>query len=133
MNTGWSPKPLRPEAENPLFEMYEAPVVVKGMTPMQRQRHEDGTPHTRTGPTALRPADPEITLRSDLVKGSLVAKFDERPKAIKQDPQDPISVVKSYLAKAAEVKPKEEDKVMAKSIASMNDAIQAVLRTTGVK
>lgn len=99
MNTSWAPKPMRPAADNTLFEMVEHPVVVKGLTPMQRQRLADGTPHTVTGRTALRPADPELKLPETMVKkGSLVEKFDERPKQPKQDPEDPMTVVKSYLS-----------------------------------
>lgn len=125
MNTGWSPKPLR----NVEQHFVELPIVVKGLTPIQRQRALDGTPHTVTGPTALRAPDPVLVLPDSLKKGSLVAKYDERPKLPKQDPEDPMMVVKSYLA----VKPAEPDAKMAKSVEKMNAAIQDVLAKTGAK
>lgn len=125
MNTGWSPKPLR----NVEQHFTELPVVVKGLTPMQRQRELDGTPHTRTPATALHPPDPVLSLPNTMVKkGSLVEKFDERPKAPKQDPEDPMTVVKSYLAsKPAAVE------TTSKSVEKMNAAIQDVLAKTGAK
>ncbi len=125
MNTGWSPKPLR----NVEQHFTELPIVVKGLTPMQRQRELDGTPHTRTGPTALRAPDPVLVLPATLKKGSLVEKFDERPKAPKQEPEDPMTVVKSYLAG----QPAQPDANMAKSVSKMNAAIQDVLAKTGAK
>lgn len=111
MNTGWAPKPLRPESDNPLFQLVESPTVVKGLSPMQRQRLADGTPHTVTAATALRPADPVLSLPDSLLsKGSLVAKYDERPKQPKQDPEDPMTVVKAYLAfKGADAKDPDAD------------------------
>lgn len=131
--SAWSPKPLRPVAENPLFEMVESPTVVKGLSPMQRQRQEDGTPHTRTGPTALRPADPILTLPNILVKGSLVEKFDERPKQPKQDPADPMAVVKSYLAKGPAVPPPTKEEPVSKSLDRMKTAIANMLAAAGIK
>lgn len=132
----WAPKPLRPDSENPLFEMVEAPVVVKGLSPIQRQRLADGSQHTITGPTALRPADPVLSLPETMVKkGSLVEKYDERPKPIKQDPEDPMTVVKSYLAE----KSLPSDGEVSKSVDSqmkldeLRTHIQDVLTLTGAK
>jgi hypothetical protein len=106
MSTYWSPKPLRPASANPIFEMVEPETVVKGLSPMQRQRLEDGTPITRQGPTALRPADPELVIRPDLAKGSYAATLESKsPKygaPPRQDPQEPLGVIKSYLEKAKE-------------------------------
>ncbi len=136
MNTGWAPKPNRPESANPLFEMVEAPIVVKGLTPIQRQRLADGTPHTVTGRTALRPADPELKLPESMVKkGSLVEKYDERPKQPKQDPEDPMTVVKSYLAFEGKSDPdfdsKEKMQRVHKSIETMKAAINNFVQKAG--
>lgn len=164
MSTAWAPKPLRPAAENPLFEMVESPTVVKGLTPIQRQRLADGTPHTVTGLPVGAPPDPVLALPpSMLKKGSLVEKYDERPKQPKQDPEDPMTVVKSYLAKG-DIRTKPDGKnpyyddsrdawvspdgkvgpngparpapsggEVSKSLERMNAAIQDVLDKTGAK
>lgn len=111
MSTYWSPRPLRPASANPIFEMVEPEPVIKGLSPMQRQRLEDGTPITRSGPTALRPADPMLVLRPELSKGSLAEKLEEKnPKygAPRQDPQEPLGVIKSYLEKAELTSAKRE-------------------------
>lgn len=98
--TWWSPKPLRPAAKDPLFEVTESPVVVKGLNPWQRQRMEDGTPHTIPGPTSLRPADPSLFIRDDLAKGSLTEKLSREAKP-QVDP-NPYEVLKAFLAQGSE-------------------------------
>ena len=138
MNTGWSPKPLRPTPENPLFKLTEPETVVKELSPIQRQRLADGTPHTITPVTSLRPADPALTIRPELVKGSLVEKYDERPKQPKQDPEDPSMVVKSYLAYKggsdpdAESKQKMQEETR-KSLDDLRTRIQDLVTWTGAK
>ena len=135
MNTGWAPKPLRPESEDPLFKFVETPTVVKGLSPIERQRLADGTPHTIGTPTALKPPDAVLTLRPDLVKGSLVEKYAERPKPPIQDPPDPMTVVKSYMAYEgkSDPDPDSEKKMreMSKSLATMQSAIQDLVKKTG--
>lgn len=131
MNTGWSPKPLRPEiAGRGLFDIVEDPIIVKGLSPIQEQRLRDGTPHTRGGLPVGGPPDPVLSLKPSLMKSSLVAKYDERPQQPKMDPVDPMMVVKSYLAKSDEVA-EEDKKEMAKSMSKMSAAIQDVLAKTG--
>lgn len=132
MNTGWAPKPLsRPESDGLLFAMVESPTLVKGLSPMQRQREADGSGHTRTGSTALRPPDPTLVFPDSLLsKGSLVEKYDERPKMPKMDPEDPMMVVKSYLASK---KPEPAEAPVDKSVEKMMAAIQDVLGRTGAK
>lgn len=131
--TWWNPKPLRPAATNPLFKMEEGEVVVKALNPMQRQRLADGSPYTRTAPTALRPADPALVLRPELVKGSLVEKYDQRPEMPKQDPEDPMSVVKSYMAWDPDAKEKTESvQKSQESVSKMQSAIAKVLQKTGL-
>lgn len=126
MNSGWAPKPLR-NLDTSGF--VERPTVVKHLTPIERQRAEDGTPHTAMRPSALRPADPELYIS----KGSLVEKYAQRPQLPKQDPEDPMTTIKSYIAfksKEAEAKP---DKDMAKSVAAMNAAIAHFAAKAGAK
>ncbi|NJL53708.1 hypothetical protein HC928_00285 [bacterium] len=130
--TWWSPKPLRPEAQNPLFPVSEAPVTVRGLNPWQRQRQQDGTPPTVPGRTALRPPDPELFIRSELSKGSLVEKLDDedKKKTPKTEPVDPIGVLKSFMAHKVE-KPQEEevsksqDASLAKMFKSLEDLEKA--------
>lgn len=134
MSSYWSPKPLRPAAINPLFQMVESETVVKGLSPIQRQRKEDGTPLTRGARTSLRPADPELTLRDDLVKGSIAEKFAKRPEQPKMDPVDPISVVKAYMAWDPDSKKKQEAiSKSAHNVNSMQGAIASLLRVTGAE
>lgn len=91
-----APRPLeRPTSENPLFALVESDVVVRELSPIQRQRHVDGTPHTRTGLTGLRPPEPTLYLEgiskgvgSDGVKDD---RANPRPNL------DPDSVVKAFL------------------------------------
>lgn len=112
--TWWSPKPLRSVSHtNSLFQMVEPETTVKGLSPIERQRKEDGTPMTRTPPSALRPADPALSLKSDLInKGSMVARYDEkypRNDAPRLDPPEPLGVLKSYLAYKAQDCSSEEE------------------------
>jgi hypothetical protein len=105
--TWWNPKPLRPQADNTLFQFHEQPTVFKGVSPMQRQRQADGTPPTVSGYSALRPADPALTIKPDLVKGSLVEKIEEKNPRYgvpKRDPVEPMGVIKSYMAYKSEDK-----------------------------
>jgi len=88
----YAPKPLRPEATNPLFTMNDSYTVVKSfMTPIQRQRSLDGSPITTTPRTALRPEGERIYLGGDHITKSVSC--DEKPQP------DPDEVMKSYLAR----------------------------------
>ena len=127
MSTYWSPKPMR-QIDDSLFQMTEAPTVVKSLTPIQRQRLRDGTPHTNGALSSLRAPEPTLVLSPALVKGSLVAEYDSRPKPINQDPPDPMTVVKSYLAYKPNVAKSEE---AVKSLNAMTSAIKAFAAKTG--
>lgn len=86
----WNPQSLMKPDENGLFQMNETVTVVKSVrTPMQRQRDADGTPHTITGRTALRPEGPKLTLDS-LSKGCTA-------EASKEPDLDVDAVVKAYM------------------------------------
>lgn len=89
----WSPKPLRPFVNLPLEP---ETVVIKGRTPIEKQRAQDGTPHTSMRP-GLRPADPQL-----VIKGSLAEELPEAPTPPKADPpiydqEAAAKVVKSFL------------------------------------
>lgn len=129
MNTGWAPKPLRPEFQNELFPMVEAPTVVKSMTNIERQREQDGTPMTAVRPSRLQPPDMPLYIN----KGSLVEKYDERPKMPKQEPEDPMTTVKSYIAFKSKETEHKPDQEMAKSVAAMNAAIAHFAAKAGAK
>lgn len=110
----WSPKPLRSVSHtNSIFQLVEPETTVKGISPIERQRREDGTPMTRTPPSALRPADPALSLKKDLInKGSMVERYDEkypRNDAPRLDPPEPLGVLKSYLAYKAQECGSEEE------------------------
>lgn len=47
--SNWHPKPRRPQDPNPLFQEDTGFTITKSAdrTPLQKQRLEDGTPHTR--------------------------------------------------------------------------------------
>lgn len=114
--TWWSPKPLRGVSHtNSLFQIVEPVTVVKGLSPIERQRKEDGTPITRQPPSALRPPDAVLSLKNDLInKGSMVARFENKfPKnsTPRQDPAEPLGVIKSYLAYKAQECGDEDEKV----------------------
>ena len=84
-------KPAREPNTNGLFVMDEEMTIVKkGLTPIQRQRAIDGTPHTITGTMAIKPDEPELYLEGHRMS-----------KSVKEDPKpayDPDAVVKAYLA-----------------------------------
>ena len=117
--TWWSPKPLRGVSHtNSLFQLVEPETVVKGLSAIERQRKEDGTHITRHPPSALRPPDAVLSLKDDLInKGSMVARFENKfPKnsTPRQDPAEPLGVIKSYLAQKAQDCSDEEEVAKAK-------------------
>ena len=59
----WAPRPRREINTGGLFPFVDPPAAPRRpMTPIERQRAEDGTPITRTPPSALRPAGPSTPL-----------------------------------------------------------------------
>lgn len=65
----------------------------------------------------------------------MVEKYAERPKPPIQDPPDPMTVVKSYMAYEgkSDPDPDSEKKMreMSKSLATMQSAIQDLVKKTG--
>lgn len=101
MSEYWSPKPLRPAQENPLFqESKDETYVVKGLSPIQRQRREDGTPHTVGGRTCLHPEE------TFYLSGEKIDKA--QPEVPNDHKLDPDAVVKSFFEKAVPVEDDEE-------------------------
>ena len=84
-----SPKPLRKGDPNPLFKMEEGDYVVKALSPIERQRREDGTPYTTVIPSAVEPRERGLYLKEEKVTKSVEA-------AVHRDP-DPDEVVKAFM------------------------------------
>lgn len=90
----WAPKPLHDGDPNGLFQLEESVTISKSVeTPMQRQRRIDGTPHTKTGRTALKPRGPELQL-DGLSKSYSINADDD-----KKEHCDPDEIMKAYLDK----------------------------------
>ena len=93
----WAPQPRMKADEHGLFKMDESVTVVnKGLTPIQRQRRLDGTPHTVTGYQCDKPEDPVIYLGSDKISKSSLNADDHKEKTSACDPDE---VIKAYLNK----------------------------------
>lgn len=91
----WHPKPLRPASENPIFQEPEDTYVVKAMTPMQRQRYEDGSQHSKARPSRLGPPGVSLVLGEDKIDKSKSVNVDRDDGD--RDDVDPDEVVKNYL------------------------------------
>lgn len=88
MSGYWAPKPLRPQSVSPLFDdSRDEGYVVKGMTDMQRQRTEDGTPHTTTGRTGIAPRGIALFVTPDAPQETVE----------KGQKLDPDEVIKAFL------------------------------------
>lgn len=82
----------RPKDPNPIFQMSEPETVIKGQSPIERQRAEDGTPHTITGVPCDSPKGPTLYLGTEVKKSVPVKREKEVTKSL-----DPAAVVKAYL------------------------------------
>ena len=96
--SNWNPKPRRDKDPNPLFPVEEVPMVQKALSPIERQRANDGSPMTAVRPSALKAPDPQLTLK----KGSHAGNIKEgRHDPVKSDPPitkvTPDDVVKAFL------------------------------------
>ena len=88
-----SPKPLRKSDPNPLFKEGDDGYVVKALTPLQRQRREDGTPHTKLRPSSIGARDYDLFIGEDKVEKSVEAQAT-------RDDIDPDEVIKAYMGGA---------------------------------
>jgi hypothetical protein len=101
MSGHWAPKPLvtaDPAGLFPVDDSYE--VVKKGLTPMERQRRLDGTPHTKTGRTALRPEGPTLYLGSERLSKGVKDSADCADPKDRKNPKpalDADDVIKAFL------------------------------------
>ena len=98
MSHEWSPRPRREINTNGLFPFVEEEAPVrKGLTPIERQRAEDGTPITRTPLSGLRPADTALFLKGhEPVKKSIATKDDLKKQGL-EGLSKAYEVVKAYL------------------------------------
>jgi hypothetical protein len=94
--SNWNPKPLRPENKNPLFQMNEEWTVKKSLSPIEKQRLQDGTPHTAVRNQHMGPGKTPGIDGPDLYVGE-VSKSSASPRKY----LEPDDVVKSFLAKGA--------------------------------
>jgi len=87
-----SRKPLRPFNLNGIFNYEDAPITKSVPNAWSEQRAKDGTPHTTTAPTGLRPemAGPKLVLE-DLTKAKSTDVITPRPR------YDAEAIVKAYL------------------------------------
>lgn len=86
-------------------------VRVRELSPIERQRRQDGTPITSGAPSSIKPEGAKLYL----AKGSLMEKVpDMRFQPTKQDPpafdMSPNEIVKSYLAKGSDPALRKEHK-----------------------
>lgn len=79
----------RPIDPSPLFSFVDTPTTIHHQSPMERQRAEDGSPHTIPGRMCVFPKDPELYLDG-------VAKSQEKALPPVEE-LDPETIVKSYL------------------------------------
>lgn len=98
--SNWNPRPLRPKDANPLFQQDERFVIKKSaeLTPLQRQRHQDGTQHTRGSQYRISPVQATQsqgpTLYLEDVEKSVNTQKESSP------PLNADDVVKSFLGAA---------------------------------
>lgn len=127
----WHPKPLRPQDPNPLFQKDEGFIIKKSadMTPIQRQRLQDGSQHTRGSqyrvPVGRLPqiGGPELYL-----EGVEKSVKDKAPRL------DPDAVVKSFLSKSKveiEIENEDEDTEKAGMGEKLGAAAGKVVQTAG--
>jgi hypothetical protein len=87
-----SPVPLRAADPTPLFGIKsDEGYVVKSMTPMQRQRYEDGSLHSMDRLTALSPRGIELYLSGDKIDKSGPARSSSPARL------DVAAVLKSFM------------------------------------
>lgn len=95
-----SPKPLnRPTLNEGIFKFVEKETIVKGRSPMQRQRDEDGTPLTRQGHTALRPPEPKLTLSdADIISKSAYCAPNKPEVDTEADPSNKMEKAQAQMS-----------------------------------
>lgn len=97
--SNWSPVPRRPLLNEGIFAFDEkVEVVNKSVSAIEYQRSLDGTPITRTPPSAVQPAGRPLVLSSDKINKSSVATAVSAPVDSREEKVDPAAVVKAYLA-----------------------------------
>lgn len=93
--SNWAPKPLRSQDPQPLFKQDDSFTVTKSssLTPLQRQRLQDGTPHTRGSQYRIEPGTAPQIGGPELYLGD-VSKSQAPEESIDAD-----DIVKSFLSK----------------------------------
>ncbi len=101
----WHPKPRRPVDPNPLFTEGDSYTIRKSSTlsPIERQRIQDGTPHTRGGRYSFQPGQIEPTDGPRLYIGG-----DAVEKSVQPTRPNVDELVKSFLAKGVAADEEED-------------------------
>ena len=92
-----SPQPLRKSDSDPLFNEGDDGYVVKAVSPIERQRKLDGTPHTSSRPSAFKPKQTELYIGSDKISKASLPDA-KSVSAQMEDDVDPDEVVKAFMA-----------------------------------
>lgn len=88
-----SPKPLRKSDPNPLFTEGDDGYVIKAMSPIEQQRHADGSLHSMRRPSSVQAPgiDESLYLGDDKLDKSVSAH-------VEREDIDADEVVKNYMA-----------------------------------
>lgn len=91
-----SPQPLKKSDSDPLFKEGDDGYIVKAVSPIERQRKLDGTPHTSSHPNGIEPKGTELYIGEDKIsKASLP---DAKSVSAQMDNDiDPDEVVKAFM------------------------------------
>lgn len=92
-----SPQPLRKSDSDPLFKEGDDGYVVKALSPIERQRKLDGTPHTSNRQSAFRPKDTELYIGEDKISKASLPDAKSVSAQSERD-IDPDEVVKAFMA-----------------------------------
>ncbi len=109
--SNWHPKPLRPKDPNPLCTQDDSYVIKKSsdLTPIQRQRIQDGTPHTRGSQYRIQPTQATQITGPRLYIGDDVSKSISNDKESDPVPPNADEIVKSFLSKGHVAGHEEEE------------------------
>lgn len=123
-----SPKPLRKSDPNPLFTEGDDGYIVKAMSPIEQQRHADGSLHSMTRPSSVHAPgiDESLYLGDDKMDKSVEAQAT-------RDDIDADEVLKAYMAKGDVADKDKEDAEKAVDTQSTVDAKGTTINTSFLK
>lgn len=87
-----SPVPFRKSDSDPLFKVEnDGYTVRKSLSPIERQRAADGTPHTNSRPSAVEAKDYDLYVTVEK------SKKDKDDKSLNAKKCDPDEIVKAFM------------------------------------